>query len=92
MDHNAERMKDAGDESAKIIKELETSNNHTTEALEKIGNQVYATNASVQSIKEAIALISSIAEETNLLSLNASIEAARAGNPPGELRKLLIPY
>lgn len=79
LDHNAERMKDAGDESAKIIKELETSNNHTTEALEKIGNQVYATNASVQSIKEAIALISSIAEETNLLSLNASIEAARAG-------------
>lgn len=79
LDRNATRMKDAGDESAKIIKELETSNDHTTEALDKIGNQVYATNASVQSIKEAIALISSIAEETNLLSLNASIEAARAG-------------
>ena len=30
-------------------------------------------------IKDAIALITSIAEETNLLSLNASIEAARAG-------------
>lgn len=79
LDHNATRMKDAGDESAKIIKELEASNNQTTDALDKIGNQVYATNASVQSIKEAIALISSIAEETNLLSLNASIEAARAG-------------
>ncbi|MDE6023844.1 MAG: cache domain-containing protein [Lachnospiraceae bacterium] len=79
LDRNAARMKDAGDESAKIIKELEASNDQTTEALDKIGNQVYATNASVQSIKEAIALISSIAEETNLLSLNASIEAARAG-------------
>lgn len=73
------RMKEAGDESSKIIKELSVSNDRTTEALDRIGNQVYATNESVQSIKEAIALISSIAEETNLLSLNASIEAARAG-------------
>lgn len=79
LDSTSARMKEAGDESSKIIKELSASNDRTTEALDRIGNQVYATNESVQSIKEAIALISSIAEETNLLSLNASIEAARAG-------------
>ena len=72
-------MKDAGDESAEIIRELSESNDRTTEAIARIGKQVYATNDSVQSIKEAIAIIRSIAEETNLLSLNASIEAARAG-------------
>ena len=38
------------------------------------------TNDSAIKIKEAIDLITAIAEETNLLSLNASIEAARAGD------------
>jgi methyl-accepting chemotaxis protein len=33
-----------------------------------------------QKIKEATEIITDIAEETNLLSLNASIEAARAGD------------
>lgn len=79
LDNTAGQMKDAGDESAEIIRELSKSNDRTTEAIERIGKQVYATNDSVQSIKEAIAIIRSIAEETNLLSLNASIEAARAG-------------
>lgn len=79
LDNTAGQMKDAGDESAEIIRELSESNDRTTEAIARIGKQVYATNDSVQSIKEAIAIIRSIAEETNLLSLNASIEAARAG-------------
>lgn len=79
LERTAVSMKNAGDESAAIIMELSDSNDRTTEAIERIGNQVYATNESVQSIREAIAIIRSIAEETNLLSLNASIEAARAG-------------
>lgn len=79
LESTAASMKYAGDESAEIIKELSDSNDRTTEAIDRIGKQVYATNDSVQSIKEAIAIIRSIAEETNLLALNASIEAARAG-------------
>lgn len=79
LNKTAVSMKNAGDESAEIIKELSDSNDRTTEAIERIGKQVYSTNESVQSIREAIAMIRSIAEETNLLSLNASIEAARAG-------------
>ena len=47
--------------------------------MDMIYNQTNTTNSSAQRIKEATALITEIAEETNLLSLNASIEAARAG-------------
>ena len=47
--------------------------------MDMIYNQTNTTNSSAQRIKEATALITEIAEETNLLSLSASIEAARAG-------------
>lgn len=72
-------MKKAGDDSAEIMQDLVNSTNKTTEAIKKIGEQVYATNESAQKIREAVDLISSIASQTSLLSLNASIEAARAG-------------
>lgn len=72
-------MKQAGDDSAEIMQDLVESTNKTTEAIHKIGEQVYATNESAQKIREAVDLISAIASQTSLLSLNASIEAARAG-------------
>lgn len=72
-------MKNASDESTTIIAELSVSNDRTTEAIDRIDHQVRVTNESVQKIQKAIELITSIADETSLLSLNASIEAARAG-------------
>lgn len=75
----SDEMKNASDESERIIKELSASNDRTIGAVKKIGEQVNATNESVQAIRQAIELITAIADETSLLSLNASIEAARAG-------------
>ena len=72
-------MKNAGDESTNIIAQLTVSNDKTTKAIEHIGNQIKATNDSVQEIGEATKFITAIAEQTSLLALNASIEAARAG-------------
>lgn len=51
----------------------------TTKAIDISGNQIKATNDSVQEIGEATKIITAIAEQTSLLALNASIEAARAG-------------
>ncbi len=76
---NVQVMHEAGDEAEKTLKELEEINTEAKRSIEEIYRQTNTTNESAMKIKDAIALITSIAEETNLLSLNASIEAARAG-------------
>lgn len=72
-------MQKRGNEAAQKIHELDTQNEKTKESIRVIYEQTNMTNQSAQKIREATALITSIAEETSLLSLNASIEAARAG-------------
>lgn len=76
---NIEVMNESGNEAEKTLKELEDINAEAKTSIEEIYRQTNTTNESAMKIKDAIALITSIAEETNLLSLNASIEAARAG-------------
>ena len=61
------------------LQQLVKINAQVKDAIDQIYQQTHTTNESAGKIKEAAALITSIAEETNLLSLNASIEAARAG-------------
>ncbi len=75
----ADDMNQKGDEANDIMLALSSSSEKTTEAFDMIAGQVRKTDDAVQKIQEAINLIASIAEETTLLSLNASIEAARAG-------------
>lgn len=77
--NNSEKMGKAKDDSEKIVTELAASSDQTFDAVKRIEKQVKLTDESVTQIQQAVALITSIAEETNLLSLNASIEAARAG-------------
>lgn len=79
LKETSEQMKRSGDESSDIIHELSNSNDKTTDAIVKIDHQIRTTNDSVQTIRQAIEMITAIADETSLLSLNASIEAARAG-------------
>ena len=76
---NAADMHKASENAMSILAELEKINQKTMEAIHIIGEQTQKTNESAAKIKVATDMISEIAEETTLLSLNASLEAARAG-------------
>ncbi len=80
LSSTADIMKQSGKNASDTLKELESINEKTMASINVIYEQTNTTNASANKIREATDLITSIAEETNLLSLNASIEAARAGD------------
>lgn len=80
INQNAVSVKKRGETTIETLKELEKINKQARDSIDIIYDQTNVTNESAQKIKEAIDLITDIAEETNLLSLNASIEAARAGD------------
>lgn len=72
-------MSKAGEASTETMLNLSASNDQTASAISNIGNQIRLTDESIKQISMATELITSIASQTNLLSLNASIESARAG-------------
>ena len=84
--HNAHEVQTLSDESAELagrggdivehvvadIREIATAVNHAAETVEALGQQSGRISAIVGAIRE-------VAGQTNLLALNAAIEAARAG-------------
>ena len=76
----AARMKDASETSSKSLEHFQDSSSAMSAKIEEISSKIAATQNAVSDINERVEGISGIAAQTNLLSLNASIEAARAGD------------
>lgn len=79
LDIYTNNIQKSSEEMRNTVKVLSEINKDTEKTIEEIGTQILSTNKSAMEIRDAAQLITSIAEETNLLSLNASIEAARVG-------------
>jgi methyl-accepting chemotaxis protein len=76
---NASSMQLSSEKASKTLGDLRSINEDVKRIITEVQEQTNRTNDSVQKIHTATTFINSIAEDTSLLSLNASIEAARAG-------------
>lgn len=76
----SEDTRDVVSTGIKSIEDLNTKANDTKNATENVIACIEELNESSASIEQIIGVINSIASQTSLLSLNASIEAARAGD------------
>ena len=75
----ADEMRGASGEAGTAIDALKGVSDRVSEVVQDVEQMMTQTNESAGQIREASDLISGIADQTSLLSLNASIEAARAG-------------
>lgn len=77
---NAASMQISSEKASKTLLSLRQINEDVKKIIGEVQEQTNRTNESVKKIQAATTFINSIAEDTSLLSLNASIEAARAGD------------
>lgn len=73
-------MKESCEAAMSALNQLIEQSNEVQESVRDIGQTIDSTNESAREISKFSQAITEIASQTNLLSLNASIEAARAGD------------
>ncbi|MGY3868577.1 methyl-accepting chemotaxis protein [Aeromonas crassostreae] len=69
----------SADKGREVIDKVLDTSRHINSSVEEVTQQIERLNQQSRSIESIISTISGIADQTNLLALNAAIEAARAG-------------
>lgn len=62
-----------------VVKEAQNTNNDLTREMEHVGQVIDSLAGNAEQVGSILDVIRNISEQTNLLALNAAIEAARAG-------------
>ncbi len=75
----ARKAKDTAEEGGQIVKETIEGMKRIADVVKRSAETVQALGKASDQIGEIISVIDDIADQTNLLALNAAIEAARAG-------------
>ncbi|MBR9727083.1 methyl-accepting chemotaxis protein [Shewanella intestini] len=86
ISQNAQQASDAANETYKFAKNGVEMASNTSVCIQKLGTDVHNVAGTINNLKsetenmgEILNVIRDVAEQTNLLALNAAIEAARAG-------------
>lgn len=73
----SKQVADVGDKGAQRVEEAIQAMTHVQEQSERIANNILALAEKTQSVGKIISVVSDIAEQTNILAINAGIEASR---------------
>ncbi len=79
VSEGAQKAVAVGEQGAAAVAETTAGINHTKSVMETVTESIVRMSEQTQAIGEIMAVVNDLAQQSNLLSVNAAIEAAKAG-------------